>query len=139
MSVTGENSGSDHSGHLHMSHLDLMPVDANGHAPHATHVAVNNGDWFNPSTWANGQVPAEGALVHIPAGVSVAYEGASDANLFIVRVDGVLNVYAENGQATKMVVDTMITSNASQLNIDARNPSDGTVDIVFAEGAPAGI
>ena len=126
----------DHSGHAHMGHLDLMPTDANGTATMATHVAVNNGDWFNPATWANGQVPNDGALVHIPDGVSVSYEGASDAKLFIVRVDGALNMHAENGTTTKMVVDTMITSTGSTLSIDAADATDGTVDIVFAETSP---
>ncbi|MEM7059898.1 MAG: calcium-binding protein [Pseudomonadota bacterium] len=126
----------DHSGHAHMGHLDLMPVDADGAAALATHVAVNNGDWFDPATWESGQVPDDGALVHIPAGVSVSYEGASDANLFMVRVDGALNIYAEDGVATKLVVDTMITSTGSSLLIEAAGASDGTVDIVFAEGTP---
>ncbi|MEM6663678.1 MAG: hypothetical protein AAF666_16045 [Pseudomonadota bacterium] len=127
-----------HSGHTHSSHLDLLPVDADGNAAKATHVAVNNGDWFNPATWEDGEVPGEGAVVHIPAGVSVAYEGSSDANLFLVRVDGVLNMYAENGTATKMVVDTIVTSESSQFNVKARDASDGTVDVVFSEGAAAG-
>ena len=129
-------SADGHQGH-HMAHLDLMPLDANGNATHATHVAVNNGDWFNPGTWANGQVPGEGALVHIPDGVTVSYEGASDANLFMVRVDGKLDFFAENGAATKMVVDTMITSDNSYLGVHADAPTDGSVDIVFAEGSAA--
>lgn len=121
----------------HAPHLDLLPVDASGNAPLATHVAVNAGDWFDPGTWSNGQVPGEGAIVHIPAGVSVSYDGASDANLFMVRVDGSLTMTAEDGGATKMVVDTMITSDTSFLHVDAGDAQDGTVDIVFSEGAPA--
>ena len=121
----------------HMAHLDLMPVDANGNAAMATHVAVNNGDWFNPATWANGQVPGEGALVHIPDGVTVSYEGSSNANIFMVRVDGKLDFFAENGTATKLVVDTMITSDNSFLGIHADGPADGTVDLIFAEGSAA--
>lgn len=39
--------------------------------------------------------------------------------------------------ATKMVVDTLLTSAGSHLTIDADAASDGTVDIVFAEGRPA--
>ncbi len=124
------------SHHGHASHLDLMPVGDDGAAIRATHVAVNNGDWFNPSTWADGEVPGDGAMVHIPAGVSVAYEGASDAALFMVRVDGKLDMYADNGTATKMVVDTLLTSAGSALNVEANNGNSGTVDVVFAEGTP---
>jgi len=130
-------TSNNHGEHAHMAHLDLMPVDANGTATTATHVAVNNGDWFDPATWAHGQVPGDGALVHIPKDVSVSYEGASDAKLFIVRVDGHLNMHAGNGAQTKMVVDTIVTSTGSSLKIDARGATDGTVDVVFAEGAPA--
>lgn len=85
-------------GHNPNAHLELMPVDANGNATTATHVAVNNGDWFNPATWSSGQVPDEGALVHIPEGVTVSYEGSSEAKIFMVRVDGALNMYAEGGR-----------------------------------------
>ena len=122
--------------HAHEPHLALLPVDAAGNVPLATHVATRAGDWFDPGTWAGGQVPGDGAIVHIPAGVSVSYEGASDAKLFMVRVDGTLSMTATNGAATKMVVDTVITSASSLLHVDADGPSDGTVDIVFAEGTP---
>ena len=114
-----------------------MPVDANGNATMATHVAVSNGDWFDPATWANGQIPNNGALVHIPKDVSVTYEGSTNINLFIVRVDGNLTFTAENGQATKMVVDTMITAPGSTLAVNARAETDGPVDIVFAETQPS--
>lgn len=129
------NAHAGHSGHA--PHLDLMPVEADGSAPFATHVAVNNGDWFDPGTWADGEVPGDGALVHVPDGVSVSYEGESDAALFMVRIDGQLDVYADNGVTTKMVVDTMITSEGSVLNVEANDPSSGVVDIVFTEGTPA--
>ena len=126
-----------HAGHDHEPHLDLLSVDENGSAPMATHVAIADGDWFDPGIWANGAVPGEGAVVHVPEGIAVSYQGASDANLFIVRVDGDLNLTAPDGMATKMVVDTMITSTSSTLVVDARAPDAGTVDIVFAEGQPA--
>ena len=43
----------------------------------ATHVAVASGSWFNPSTWNVGSVPSDAAIVHIPTGTSVVYEGSS--------------------------------------------------------------
>lgn len=124
-----------HAGHT--SQLDLLPTDANGSAPLATHVAVNHGDWFDPATWADGEIPGDGALVHIPQGVAVSYEGDSDAALFIVRVDGALGFHAEDGIATRMVVDTLLTAPGSHLTIDAGSEISGTVDVVFAEGRPA--
>ncbi len=124
------------NGNHHDAHLDLMPVNAQGNATTATHVAVNDGDWFDPGTWEGGKVPWHGALVHIKEGVSVDYDGANNAELFIVRVDGNLTITAENGGMTKMIVDTMITSPTSTLIVDARDPSAGTIDIEFNEGTP---
>ena len=117
--------------------LDLMPVNGRGDVPMATHVAVRDGDWFDPATWQGGKVPGEGALVHIPKDKEVTYDGASDASLFMVRVDGTLTFMAEENPQTKMVVDTIITSPESKLEILASRATDGTVDIVFAEGTPA--
>lgn len=128
-------SAQAHAGHT--PQLDLLPTDATGTAPLATHVAINHGDWFDPGTWASGTVPGEGAIVQIPDGVAVSYDGASDAGLFIVRVDGALSFNAEDGQATKMVVDTIVTAPGSILKINAADDTDGTVDIVFDEGQPA--
>ncbi|MEL6477127.1 MAG: G8 domain-containing protein [Pseudomonadota bacterium] len=118
--------------------LDLFPVNAQGEAPRATHVAVNDGDWFDPATWEGGKVPSHGALVHIPEDVAVQYDGVSNAKLFMVRVDGKLTFTAESNAQTKMIVDTMITAPTSTLEVLASRATDGDVDIVFAEGAPAG-
>ncbi|MBY8974707.1 hypothetical protein KHP62_02740 [Rhodobacteraceae bacterium NNCM2] len=127
MSESGSHAG-------HAPQLDLLPVNAGGVATQATHVAVQGGDWFDPATWG-GEIPGEGDVVQIPAGIEVTYDGASDANLFMVRVDGTLTMTAEGGGATKMVVDTMITAPGSTLNILASRATDGEVDIVFSETA----
>ena len=98
--------------------------------PHsATHTAINNGSWFNRNTWDSGTVPSEGSIVHIPENVSVTYEGAASAALFIVRVDGTLSLTARNGVDTTMVVDTLFTTSNSKFEIDADALSDGSVDI----------
>ncbi|MEM7505664.1 MAG: hypothetical protein AAF415_02875 [Pseudomonadota bacterium] len=130
-------AGTNESGGHGDPQLDLFLVESDGTAPMATHVAINSGNWFDPDTWADGEVPDEGALVHIPADVTVGYDGASDAALFMVRVDGTLTFTAEQNPATKMVVDTIVTSPDSTFNVLAGRFDDGTVDIVFAEGAPA--
>lgn len=54
----------------------------------ATHTAVQSGSWFDTLTWQEHIIPGDAAIVHIPMGVSVTYEGQSDAHLFAVRVDG---------------------------------------------------
>jgi len=67
--------------------------------------------------------------------------GGSEApylpSLFIVRVDGTLNVTAENGAETGMVVDTLYSgmshgAHGSTINIDAADVSDGSIDIAIS-------
>jgi hypothetical protein len=111
----------------HMQLLNLVPRSD------ATHVAVSDGDWFDPNTWYEGRIPDAGARVLIPEGVSVNYDGESDASLFTVRVDGELG-FAHNVD-TRMVVDTFVVSASGRLEIGtAANPIDANVnvDIVIA-------
>ncbi len=58
----------------------------------ATHTAVQNGDWFSASTWDAGNVPSTGAIVFIPNGITVNYEGTSGDHIFAIRVDGNFNM-----------------------------------------------
>ena len=112
----------------HMQLLDLVPRSE------ATHVAVANGDWFDPATWYQGRIPDADAKVLIPKGVSVTYDGESDASLFTVRVDGTLS-FATDAD-TKMVVDTMVVSGSGRLEIGtADNPVDPdvTTQIIIAD------
>lgn len=106
----------------HMALLNLVPI------AEATHVAVNNGSWFDPSTWANGEVPGDGARVHIPEGVSVAYDGESDVSLFTVRVDGSLEFATDRD--TFMEVDTLIVASSGHMSI-------GTIDNPVAANVSA--
>lgn len=118
----------------HIAVMDLVPVSA------ATHVAVNNGSWFDPNTWANGQVPGAGAKVLIPDGVTVAYDGQSKASLFTVRVDGELD-FATNVD-TFMEVDTFVVSPTGKLTIGSESdPVDPSVTatISFADNGPINV
>ncbi len=118
--------GHDHHGDAkaseHQALLDLVPVDD------ATHVAVTDGSWFDPNTWANGEVPPEGAKVFIPEGVTVAYDGESTVSLFTVRIDGALEFATD--QNTFMEVDTLIVTPTGALRI-------GTADNPVAPGVEA--
>jgi hypothetical protein len=99
----------------------------------ATHVAVRDGSWFDPDTWAGGMVPGDDARVVIASGVVVDYDDVSDARLFTVRVDGSLNVATDTD--TRMIVDTMVVDMKGTLTIGtADNPVQGDVraDIVIA-------
>ncbi|WP_428409945.1 Ig-like domain-containing protein [Hyphococcus sp.] len=115
----------------HMAVLNLVPVSE------ATHVAVNNGSWFDPNTWAGGEVPGEGAKVVIPNGVKVEYDGESPASLFTVRVDGELDFATDRD--TFMEVDTFVVSPSGKLTIGTiDNPVAANVETViqFADNGP---
>ncbi len=131
----GGDEGDGGGGHEmmpeHMATMNLVLVSE------ATHVAVNNGSWFDPNTWAGGEVPGEGAKVVIPEGVMVMYDGESNASLFTVRVDGMLH-FATDAD-TFMEVDTMVVTGAGHLTIGTvDNPVEASVETViqFADNGP---
>jgi len=103
----------------------------------ATHVAVKDGSWFDPSTWSDGQIPSAGAKVLIPEAISVNYDGVSDASLFTVRVDGKL-LFAPD-RNTSMIVDTLVTAKTGLLQIGTSDHpiQDGvTANIIIADNGP---
>ena len=107
--------------------------------PHseATSVAVKNGSWFDPTTWADGKVPGAGAKVLIPEAITVNYDGVSDASLFTVRVDGQLLFATDHD--TRMVVDTLVVGQPGLLQVGTSdNPVQNGVnaDIVIANNGP---
>ena len=100
----------------------------------ATHTAIRSGDWTDPGTWSGGRVPGAEARVYVPEDVDVTYDARSDVPLEIVRVDGTLS-WAQV-QDTKMVVETIVTTHGSRLEIGtADNPVRPGVDaeIVFRD------
>lgn len=112
----------------HMAALDLVDRGE------ATHIAINHGDWNDPSIWHNGQVPGEGARVVVPEGISVGYSAVNDASIMTVRVDGQLHFATD--QDSRLLVDTIVVSPTGHLEIgNADHPVDPdvSVDIVFAD------
>ncbi len=93
----------------HDALMRLVPASA------ATHVAVKDGSWFDPSTWANGEVPGDGARAVIPAGVTVAYDGESPASILTVRIDGALDFATDRD--TFLEVDTLVVTPTGALVI----------------------
>jgi hypothetical protein len=108
----------------HDAAMALVPVSA------ATHVAVKSGSWFDPTTWANGQVPGDHAKVLIPEGVTVAYDGSSPASIFTIRVDGELSFSPD--KSTFLEVDTMVVTCDGTLRIGTEgHPVDPNVQTVI--------
>jgi hypothetical protein len=96
----------------------------------ASHTAQSNGDWDTATTWGAAGVPGEGALVYIPGGITVNYTNTVSGNphLFIIRVDGTLNIsQPDPTKTTRLRFDTLFTGMMSNLNIIANSNSMGKV------------
>ncbi len=112
----------------HMALLDLAPDSK------ATHIAINQGSWFDANTWKNGQIPNNQANVIIPDGVQVTYDGESEASLRTLRVDGQLDFAHDKN--TKMEVDTFVVAPKGTLTIGTENKpiqGDKTARIIIAD------
>lgn len=107
--------------------MQLVPSNA------ATHTVVQSGSWFAPATWNTGTVPGDAAIVHIPIGYSVGYEGQSAAHIFAVRVDGEFNCTQSNSnQTTTLLFDTFIGTHMSKVKFEAKDPTDGKIEVSIA-------
>lgn len=115
-------------------HSDLVKLVPRAEA---THVAVADGDWFAASTWANGQIPGEGAKVLIPDGVDVRYNGESTASIFSIRVDGELSFATDRD--TSLIVDTLVVTSTGRLEIGTEDQpvnAGVTTEILIADNGP---
>lgn len=115
----------------HMAALALVPRGE------ATHVAIGDGDWFDPNTWASGNVPGDDAKVLIPEGVTVGYAGVSDARIFTLRVDGKLDFATDTD--SQLIFDTVVVSPTGHLEIGTESdPVDPNVniDLIVANNGP---
>ena len=141
MHEMGDGHGDDSGTHFHpddpakatehTAALSLAPV------AEATHIAVNSGSWFDPNTWANGEVPGEGAQVVISHGTTVIYDEEADASIFTVRVDGELEF--STTQDTFLEVDTLLVSPSGSLTIGTEDnpiPPDVNAVIQIADNGP---
>ncbi|MEM9163814.1 MAG: G8 domain-containing protein [Cyanobacteria bacterium P01_F01_bin.4] len=97
----------------HKGLLDLVPTNK------ATHVAVKNGNWFDPATWQGGRIPGDDARVHIKEGITVKYNDVSEAELYTLRVDGEIQFAPDKN--TKMVIDTFVVAPEGKLQIGTKN------------------
>ncbi|MDP5087024.1 MAG: Ig-like domain-containing protein [Yoonia sp.] len=125
---SGSHMGMDGMAAEHAAAMDLAPRIA------ASHIAIDNGDWNDPSTWHNGQVPGEGASVLIPDGIMVNYGHVSDVSLFTVRVDGMLSFATDVD--SRIEFDTLLVSSEGHLRIGTEaNPVQPgvNVDLVIAD------
>jgi len=117
--------------HEHAAFLDLV-----SHSQ-ATHKAIQDGSWFDPNTWAGGQIPGDDAKVLIAQDVTVTYDQESAARITTLRVDGTLQFAAD--QNTQLLLDTFVVSPEGTLLIGTEeNPvqADVTTRITFTSDTP---
>ncbi|MEZ5914680.1 MAG: G8 domain-containing protein [Parvularculaceae bacterium] len=122
---SGPHPSDPAKGSEHMALMNLVPISA------ATHVAVKSGSWFDPTVWANGQVPGDGAKVLVPQGVTIDYDGSSPASIFTIRVDGQID-FAHDVD-TFLEVDTFVVTGTGTVTIGTEaNPVDPNVSTVIS-------
>ncbi|MGJ8662992.1 MAG: G8 domain-containing protein [Marinicella sp.] len=93
-----------------------------------THTAINDGSWFDETTWSGGLIPGDDAWVLIPADVVVIYDQISTIELTALRVDGKLKF--TSSASSQMIVDTILIESSGQLIIGTKNsPIQGTVTV----------
>ncbi|PSP76568.1 hypothetical protein BRC81_13235 [Halobacteriales archaeon QS_1_68_20] len=115
----------------HEAALALVPREG------ATHRATASGEWSSPGTWADGEVPGDGARVLIEDGVSVTVASRLSARLRTVRVDGALRF--DRSTDTHLVAGTLVTTPGSLLYLghpDAPVGPDAEARITFADFGP---
>lgn len=96
----------------------------------ATHTAIKNGSWFDINTWDSGTIPSDAAIVVIPSGITVNYQGQSSAHIFAIRADGnFICTQTNTSQTTTLTFDTFIGLNNSFVQVLANNPTDGNISI----------
>lgn len=115
--------------------MQLTPLDD------ANFVSVKSGNWSNPDTWENGEVPTENAQVLIADGHTVLFDAVQEKPTEWVRVDGTLK-FDENID-TRMLVETMTVGEYGNLIMGTEeNPiglgsRDATARITIADAGEA--
>jgi hypothetical protein len=118
--------------------MELIPVNT------ATHTAITSGSWFDVNSWDAGSVPGEGAIVYIPSGIVIDYEGCSTDHIFAIRLDGEMNiVQTDQAQTTCLTFDTFLAEVGSYLKVHADGASDGQIELSISpfdiEGYKGGV
>lgn len=93
--------------------LDLVPLEA------VTHTVAQSGSWSNPATWTNGQIPATGANIFIPAETVLTVDGDIAARIKTIRGDGTLRF--DTTRNTTLRVDTIVINHDGCLEMGTQD------------------
>ncbi|MCA9259239.1 MAG: hypothetical protein KDA61_08570, partial [Planctomycetales bacterium] len=103
----------------------------------ATHVAIADGDWSDPSIWSTNTVPGVGAKVYIEEGRSVRFDAQMTSAIFWLRIDGLFAFATDLN--TELQADTIVVGRTGQLHIgtELEPVADNvTARIFFPDGGP---
>ena len=81
----------------------------------ATHVALYDGSWDDPSVWYGGNIPNDNSRVWIPEDITVTIAHQDTARLATVRVDGKLSF--DPMKNTQLNVDTLVVDGHGTLEM----------------------
>lgn len=81
----------------------------------ATHIAISNGSWNQPSTWSGNNIPNEGSRVVIPHGFNVLIDQVNTTVHKTIRIDG--SLIFSTSVNTALLVDTLVVSPMGYLEI----------------------
>lgn len=112
----------------HMAVLDLVDYKA------VTGTAIQSGNWSDPDTWSNRQVPAADANVWIMPGRTVTVDAVSDVALRTVRVTGTLRFAADRN--TQLKADTIVVEPEATFEMgtaEAPIPARFKATVLFAD------
>lgn len=102
-----------------------------------THVAVRDGRWEDSETWESGEVPGDGARVHIEPDVVVTLDHQDDRRLQTLRVGGTFRV--DPTVDTRLRVDTIVTMAGSRFEVGTKEQPihcDASATIEFIDTGP---
>ncbi|MEM8947327.1 MAG: G8 domain-containing protein, partial [Planctomycetota bacterium] len=108
--------------------MALVPLDQ------ATNTVVSSGNWSDPDVWQGGALPADGARIVIPAGMTLTVDSQIAEEFKTIRIDGTLSFATDRN--TELRVDTIVSSPMGCFVMGtASNPiaADVTARVVFAD------
>ncbi|MEQ8835673.1 MAG: G8 domain-containing protein, partial [Lacipirellulaceae bacterium] len=86
----------------HLALFELVRYDQ------VTHTVAESGDWSDPSTWKDEQMPGDGARILVPVGIELNVDRAISAEVTTIRVDGTLSFSADGN--SELRADTIVVS-----------------------------
>lgn len=111
-----------------ITHHDVIPR----FVANPTDIAIQDGNWSNPNTWADGSVPTRDDLVRIPDGVSVEFDMLTEVDS--LEVAGHLEFATDVDTSILVTTITVLPNGVFTVGTFDKPVSDGVeAEIVFRD------